>query len=76
MTKADKLKMCRGCRNDFYNGNNSCGVKECWSLGSAKVVMRKEVHIDQRPPWTQPASKFLDCYHADRYVYVNPKQTC
>ena len=72
MTKLDKLKHCRGCRDNFYNGNNSYGVKECWGLKTAKLIMRVEVHIDQVPPWTQPPAKYLSCYHADRYVYVRP----
>ena len=76
MTKAEKLKMCGGCRDNFYNGNNPYGVKECWMLKTAKSVMKKEVHRDQRPPWNQKPSKFLSCYHAQRYVYVDPKRTC
>ena len=41
---------CVGCRDNFYNGNNNLGVKECWCLKDAKLVMKKEVHIDQAPP--------------------------
>ena len=41
---------CVGCRDNFYNGNNDLGVKECWCLKDAKLVMKKEVHIDQAPP--------------------------
>jgi len=63
---------CSGCRNNFYNGNNELGVTKCWSLPDAKLVMRKEVHINQVPPWTQRASKVLDCYHQQGYVYVAP----
>lgn len=65
-------KHCRGCRNDFYNGRGN----KCWSLKNAKLIMRKEVHIDQRPPWNQPAKLLPDCYHAPRHVYVTPDQTC
>lgn len=68
MTKKD----CEGCRNDFYNGNNPMGVKECWSFKTAKIVWSKEVHIDQVPPWNQKAKRLPDCYHADRYVYIKP----
>lgn len=69
-------KHCSGCRDDFYNGHNNLGVKECWSLKTARLIWRKEVHIDQRPPWNQKARRLPSCYHADRYVYVDPKATC
>ena len=32
MTKDEKLKRCRDCHNNFYNGT---GAKECWSLETA-----------------------------------------
>lgn len=35
MSKLD-VKFCAGCRNDFYNGHNDLGVKECWSREDAK----------------------------------------
>jgi hypothetical protein len=69
-------KHCRGCRNDFYNGRQNFNGNECWSLKTAKIVWRKEVHIDQVPPWTQKARRLPDCYHAPRHVYVDPKRTC
>lgn len=37
--KKDK-KYCVGCHDNFYNGNNPMGVKECWGFGTAKVVKR------------------------------------
>lgn len=76
MTDADKLKFCRGCRNNFYNGNNPYSIQRCWSLATATVVSRKKVHVDQRPPWNQPAIKTLSCYHEERHVMVGPNQTC
>ena len=54
---------CNGCYNEFYN-NRKQG--DCWSLESAKLIMRKEVHIDQIPPWTQKAEKFPNCYRKSR----------
>lgn len=30
--------MCHGCRENFYNGNNDLGVKECWMFSDAQVV--------------------------------------
>lgn len=76
LSKHDKKRRyCPGCRNDFYNGKNSIGVSECWSLQESKVVFRKEVPIDQPPPWNQKARRFLSCYHRPGFVYVAPKQT-
>ena len=34
---ADK-KYCASCYENFYNGNNALGVKECWNFKTAKVV--------------------------------------
>jgi len=66
---------CRGCYNDEYN-HGLGGAKECWSLKTAKLIMRKEVHVDQVPPWNQKAQMFPSCYRRSRYVYVQPDQTC
>jgi len=33
-------KYCDGCDNNFYNGNNPMGIKECWSFKTAKVVVK------------------------------------
>lgn len=71
LKKSEKLKYCAGCRDDFYNGKNPYGISECWSLADAKVVWKKEVPIDQRPPWKQKAKKVLNCYRRPRYVYVD-----
>lgn len=55
-----KVDYCAGCRNNFYNGRNDVGVKECWSLKSAKVVMKD---IYQSLDSTTPVkTKTLDCY--------------
>jgi len=68
-------KHCVGCYCDPYNYGLG-GSNECWSLKSAKLVKKKEVSIDQRPPWNQKARTFPDCYHKQRYVYVDPERTC
>ncbi len=74
MTTAQKLRQCVGCHDDFYNHRGSeCGL--CWSLSSMKLVLKKEVHINQRPPWTQKAIRVPDCYHRPQYVYVGKDQT-
>jgi hypothetical protein len=40
MPERKSTALCEGCHDNFYNGNNKLGVKECWSLKSAKVVRR------------------------------------
>ena len=46
-----KLDLCVGCRDNYYNGNNPHGVKECWHLKSAKRVTRYRIGW-----WTPPTS--------------------
>jgi hypothetical protein len=75
MTKAEKLKHCAGCTENFYNGNNPLGVKECWYLPKARLMLRKRVGLWQRPPWTQDPVKTLSCKHEQGYVYVRKDQT-
>ena len=67
---------CIGCREDFYNGNNTLGVKECWNLKTAELIMRKEVSVHQVPPWNQAARLFPKCYCRDGYIYISPEKTC
>ena len=59
-------RLCVGCRNNFYNGNNPAGVRECWSFKKAKVVRRWKLGW-----WTMPLSPrafrecwALSCHHA------------
>jgi len=72
LSKKQKLKYCVGCHCDFYNGKNDINVKVCWSLDSAKLVLKKKVPLDQVPPWKQPPIKVLDCYREDGFVMVPP----
>lgn len=66
-------KHCRGCHDDYYNGPNGLdGI--CWSRKDAKIVWRVEISIDQCPPYDQPAKRFPDCYHRQRYVYYTREQ--
>lgn len=67
-------KHCSGCRNNFYNGNNQYDIKECWHLKSARLILRKQVHIDQRPPWKQKAIMRPSCYSQPGYIFVGPNQ--
>jgi hypothetical protein len=76
MTKTEKKKMCSGCRDNFYNGNNDLGVKECWNLSSAKVVLKRRVGTWERPPWNAEPEQVLSCRTEKGYVFVNKNQTC
>ena len=74
MTKTEKLNLCVGCRNNFYNGpgNNTIGVKECWSLRTAKVAIRYRLGWWTRPDLLGAYSevKTLDCHHEPgRYAF-------
>lgn len=63
----DKLPMCGGCRNDFYNGKNPLHVKRCWSLDDAKIVTRWRIGTftlpTQRAAFTEVET--LDCHHEE-----------
>ncbi len=73
MTKNEKRReFCGGCRNDFYNGNNDLGVKECWSLKTARISRVAFVHLDSVPPWHAPIVRTLHCHQRERYVRINP----
>ena len=76
LTKAEKLKHCIGCHCDYYNGKNDMNVKECWSLGKAKLIMRKKIGINDVPPWNHTPRMFLNCYREDGYVMLNPEVKC
>ncbi len=74
LNKEQKLHHCVGCHCDFYNGKNPYNVKECWSLSTAKLVLKKRVSINQVPPWKQAPIKVLDCYREDGYVMMDPEK--
>jgi hypothetical protein len=58
-------KNCAGCYNNIYNGNNPHGVKECWSLKTAKMVSRIRVGNFEEPKYYKgrKAVRVPDCYH-------------
>lgn len=62
LSKAEKLARCAGCRDDFYNGHNPMGVKECWGLKTAKSVERVSVGTWQEPPYQWVPQKTLSCH--------------
>lgn len=56
---------CSGCRDNFYNGNNEYGVKECWSFKTAKVVDKEAYpNIDCNDSQRKKYKKTLSCYHS------------
>ena len=72
LTTEAKRRMCTGCHDEFYHHQNGM----CWSFASAEPVKRREVHVDDRPPWTHKPKTVLNCYHRPRWVYMDPKVTC
>lgn len=71
ITKSD----CAGCEDNFYNGNNPYGVKECCRFRTGKLIRRKRVGMDDVPPWDhQLVSKLPDCYRQKGYVFVEPNR--
>ena len=71
-------KYCRGCRNNFYNGNNEFGIKECWSFKDAKTVWRIPIGHWERPPYKNKRKvRVANCYYDDRGSnrthYVDPE---
>jgi len=79
MNKADKKKLCSGCRNNRYNmglGYRESSVDavvtctECWSLEDAKVIKAQIVSVSRRPPFTGPKVKTLSCWSGDGWCKV------
>jgi hypothetical protein len=68
-------KHCEGCRDNYYNQSDHSTTGECWLLKAAKIILRKEVPINQRPPWNQKARRFPSCYRREGYVYVEKNAT-
>jgi hypothetical protein len=77
MVKPRKSKaLCRGCRDDFYNGKQNCTGEGCWSYESAQVIKRKRVPLDQRPPWKQRAIWAFSCRTESGCIFVRPEVNC
>jgi hypothetical protein len=67
---------CGGCRENFYNGNNPAGIQDCWCLKSAKIVQRKFVPLDMRPPWEMAPETTFSCHRRIGFVAVRPETVC
>ena len=74
MPRTKKTKqLCVGCRDNYYNNAVTSNTGECWSFESARVVKKKFVPLDLRPPWNMPAETTLSCYRKKGYVAVRPE---
>lgn len=65
---------CRGCYFDDYN-HGLGGATECWHFKDAKVILRKRVHVDERPPWKAKPELLPHCYTQRRFVFVKSEVT-
>lgn len=70
-------KHCSGCIDNFYNGNNPYGVKECWSLKDAKLVTRIAIGHWESPPYLNKKKlKVPACWQGEgsnRTHYIKPE---
>lgn len=68
------LQHCSGCTEDFYNGHNPYGVKECWNRKRAEMVQRVFIHVDQAPPYRNIKPRSVpSCYRLERHVAAKPE---
>jgi len=76
MSKPTKSKrMCAGCRDNFYNGNNPMGVNECWAFSDAKVMKRLAIGKWQSPPYTLDMKHrewTMACWNSPDIIYIDP----
>lgn len=69
LSKAEKRKLCSGCRESFYNGNNDFNIKECWNLSSARLAHKRFVPAWMEPPWDGiPVERTLSCHRREGYA--------
>ena len=65
-----KKENCSGCYNNIYNCGAG-GARECFYFKDAKLVWKKEVHINQCPPFNQKTKRFPSCYRKPQYCYID-----
>jgi hypothetical protein len=72
-----KKRYCSGCRDNFYNGNNDIGVKECWNFKRAKIVWRIPIGHWENPPYKgKKRVRVASCWQGEgsnRTHYVKPE---
>jgi hypothetical protein len=78
MTDVEKLRLCRGCRDDFYNRKNPQNIWRCWSFAKAYPVIRWKIET-----WTQPTRPgaftevyTLSCHRGDGYTLNKVLPNC
>jgi len=68
---------CKGCHDNFYNGNNPLGIEECWQYEDAEFVKRIPIGMNEPPPYLNKKEvKVFNCWQgkgAGRIIYVNKK---
>lgn len=71
------LKHCRGCEDDFYNGNNPYNVRECWSLKTAELVTRWRLGVWQQPtaPGAFTEVRVFNCRREKGFVFYKDLPT-
>ena len=66
---AQKKDNCVGCEDNFYNGCNPYGIKECSRFKEARKAKVCIASMNEHPPFQRVESK-LNCYHQKGYVYL------
>lgn len=80
-TEAEKLTLCAGCRDDYYNHRSEPGfdgATRCWSLKTAEIVARYRIGwwTPQDSPKNYTAVRTLSCHHAPgQYAHMTRMPT-
>lgn len=75
MKPLKRKSMCLDCTDNFYNGLNPQGIKECWNYKDAKIIKRKQIHIYDSPPWNHEAQYHMSCKRVKDHVFIDKDQT-
>ena len=70
MTKSEKLPLCQGCRDNFYNQPGNSNTGECWLLANAQPVQRTLVGVWQPPPYRWLPQTTLNCHHPEGSAWI------
>lgn len=67
------VKHCEGCEDDFYNGKNPYGVKECWLLSGAKLITRYQIGLNDSMGKQRNFHKVTcpQCYRQKGSIFVS-----
>ena len=65
-------KECLGCDNDFYNGKNPHGIKECWLLETAKLGVLYRIANDKpmNAKGAYQKKKLPNCYRQKGFCFL------